>query len=110
LVRLLIIACTAALPRCNALGGPAATGWDLAQLLDVDVDQITGWSCSSRRITRPVGRSIHDSRIDPFRANTQCTIDAGIPTCPATRANPSFLFFRKLKIVFSTLRRDWCGQ
>ncbi len=62
-----------------------------------------GRPCSSRRITRPVGRSIHDNRLHPWRTRTRCTVEGTRSSWPSMRAGP-FVVPRRSATIRAELR------
>lgn len=63
------------------MGPPPAIGWDPADLLHIDMDQLARMGSFVARITLPVGRSIQANRLRPRRTRILCTVDEGTPVC-----------------------------
>jgi hypothetical protein len=62
------------------------------------------------RTTRPVGRSIHASRLRPARTSTRCTVDGAISKRQAMRAGPSLCSARSRRICSSRAGGVWFGD
>ena len=87
-------------PAASALGAdrdcrppvhtPPTAIRDPPELLHIHMHKLPGLLVWIRRITRPVGRSIHARRLSPNRHNTRCTVEGAIPSLAAIRTGPIF--------------------